>query len=46
VKNTVDLYNLPFELTGPEQALVNSVPAPTEKTWRGSLPAYATPSPV
>ncbi len=46
VKNTVELYNLPFELTGPEQALVNSVAPPTEKTWKGSLPSYATPSPV
>ena len=46
VKNTVELYNLPFELTGPEQALVNSVAPPTEKTWKGSLPAYATTSPV
>ncbi len=46
VKNTVDLYNLPFELTGPEQARVNAAPPPTEKTWRGALPSYATPSPV
>ena len=46
VKNTVELYNLPFEITGPEQAKVNAAPPPTEKTWRGALPSYATPSPV
>ncbi|MEC9140993.1 MAG: amidohydrolase family protein [Chloroflexota bacterium] len=46
VKNVVELYNLPFKLEGPEQALVNSAPPPTEKTWRGSLPGYATYSPV
>ena len=46
VKNTVELYDLPFEITGPEQAKVNAAPPPTEKTWKGALPSYATPSPV
>ncbi|MDE2801368.1 MAG: amidohydrolase family protein [Chloroflexota bacterium] len=38
VKNVVELYNLPFELTGPEQARINYVPTPEVKTWRNSLP--------
>lgn len=38
VKNVVDLYNLPFELEGPEQAAINHVPTPQVKTWRDSLP--------
>ena len=38
VKNVVELYKLPFELTGPEQARINGVPAPEVKTWRNSLP--------
>ena len=38
VKNVVDLYGLPFELTGPEQARINDVPTPEVKTWRNSLP--------
>ena len=38
VKNVVELYHLPFELTGPEQARINYVPTPEVKTWRNSLP--------
>jgi predicted TIM-barrel fold metal-dependent hydrolase len=47
VKNTVELYNLPFELTGPEQARINDVPTPEVKTWRNAMPlpqvSIATP---
>ncbi len=38
VKNVVELYNLPYELTGPEQARINYVPTPEVKTWRNALP--------
>ena len=38
VKNVVNLYKLPFELEGPQQAMVNHVPAPEVKTWRDALP--------
>jgi len=38
VKNVVELYGLPFELTGPDQANVNHLPTPSVKTWRNSLP--------
>jgi predicted TIM-barrel fold metal-dependent hydrolase len=38
VKNVVDLYKLPYEVTGPEQARINYVPTPEVKTWRNSLP--------
>ena len=38
VKNVVDLYKLPFEIEGPEQAAVNHVPTPEVKTWRDALP--------
>lgn len=38
VKNVVDLYNLPFELEGPEQAAINHIPTPEVKTWRNALP--------
>ena len=38
VKNVVDLYHLPFELTGPEQARINHIPTPDVKTWRNALP--------
>jgi predicted TIM-barrel fold metal-dependent hydrolase len=38
VKNVVELYNLPFELAGPEQASANSIPIPTTKTWRNAMP--------
>ena len=38
VKNVVELYNLPFELTGPEQASVNSLATPETKTWRNAMP--------
>ena len=38
VKNVVELYDLPFELTGPDQANVNHLPVPKVKTWRNSLP--------
>jgi predicted TIM-barrel fold metal-dependent hydrolase len=38
VKNVVDLYHLPFELAGPSQARINSLPAPTVKTWRNAMP--------
>ncbi|SVB75417.1 uncharacterized protein METZ01_LOCUS228271, partial [marine metagenome] len=38
VKNVVDLYHLPFELTGPDQARINHIPTPEVKTWRNSLP--------
>ncbi len=38
VKNVVELYDLPFELEGPEQARVNSMPSPTTKTWRNAMP--------
>ena len=38
VKNVVDLYDLPFELEGPEQARVNSLPTPEKKTWRNAMP--------
>ena len=41
VKNVVELYNLPFELEGPSQARVNSLPIPETKTWRNSLPSRA-----
>jgi predicted TIM-barrel fold metal-dependent hydrolase len=47
VANVVKLYNLPFELTGPEQASINAMQAPEVKTWRNSLPltqvSLATP---
>ena len=38
VKNVIDLYNLPFEVGGPEQATVNHLAAPEVKTWRNALP--------
>jgi hypothetical protein len=38
VKNVVELYNLPFELAGPGQARINSLPAPSQKTWRNAMP--------
>ena len=38
VKNVVELYDLPFKLEGPEQARINSVPTPSAKTWRNSMP--------
>lgn len=38
VKNVVELYKLPFEVTGPGQARINDVPTPEVKTWRNSLP--------
>jgi hypothetical protein len=38
VKNVVDLYGLPFELAGPDQARINSRPAPEVKTWRNAMP--------
>ena len=38
VKNVVELYHLPYELTGPEQARINYMPTPEVKTWRNSLP--------
>ncbi len=38
VKNVVELYNLPFELEGPDQARINSVPTPATKTWRNAMP--------
>jgi len=41
VKNAVELYNLPFDLEGPQQARVNSIPTPEEKTWRNALPPKA-----
>ena len=41
VKNVVELYNLPFQLEGPEQAAVNSIPTPTVKTWRNAMPSRA-----
>ena len=41
VKNVVELYNLPFELEGPEQAAVNSIPTPSVKTWRNAMPSRA-----
>ena len=42
VKNVVELYKLPFELEGPEQAKVNYLDFGKEKTWRASLPGYAS----
>ncbi len=45
VKNVVELFKLPFSLEGPEQARVNSVPMPDEKTWRNSLPSLAMAPP-
>ena len=41
VKNVVELYNLPFQLEGPEQAAVNSIPTPSIKTWRNAMPSRA-----
>ena len=41
VKNVVELYDLPFELEGPDQALLNSIPTPEVKTWRNSMPSRA-----
>jgi hypothetical protein len=38
VKNVVELYDLPFEITGPEQASVNSLATPERKTWRNAMP--------
>ena len=38
VGNVVKLYNLPFELGGPEQATINSLAKPEAKTWRNALP--------
>jgi len=47
VKNVIDLYKLPFEVTGPEQARINSLPTPEVKTWRNAMPlpqvSIATP---
>ena len=39
VKNVVDLYKLPFELEGPDQATVNSIATPEVKTWRNAMPS-------
>ena len=41
VKNVVELYDLPFQLEGPEQATVNSIPTPSVKTWRNAMPSRA-----
>jgi len=41
VKNVVELYDLPFQLEGPEQAMVNSIPTPSVKTWRNAMPSRA-----
>ena len=38
VKNVINLYNLPFEITGPEQATINHREVPEVKTWRNALP--------
>jgi predicted TIM-barrel fold metal-dependent hydrolase len=38
VKNVVELYDLPFELAGADQARVNSLAAPAVKTWRNAMP--------
>ncbi|HEU5402936.1 MAG TPA: amidohydrolase family protein [Terriglobales bacterium] len=38
VKNVVDLYDLPFELEGPNQASINAIPTPEVKTWRNAMP--------
>ena len=38
VGNVVKLYNLPFELGGPEQATINSLAKPEAKTWRNAMP--------
>jgi hypothetical protein len=38
VKNVVELYNLPFELEGPDQAALNSIPTPEVKTWLNAMP--------
>ena len=38
VKNVVELYNLPFELEGPDQAALNFIPTPKVKTWQNALP--------
>ena len=38
VKNVVELYDLPFDLDGPEQARINSVAIPSSKTWRNAMP--------
>ena len=38
VKNVIELYNLPFEVTGPEQASINHREIPEVKTWRNALP--------
>ena len=42
VKNVVELYKLPFDLEGPEQARANYLDFGKEKTWGASLPGYAT----
>jgi predicted TIM-barrel fold metal-dependent hydrolase len=42
VKNVVELYDLPFEVTGPEQASVNSLATPERKTWRNAMPLTET----
>jgi hypothetical protein len=38
VKNVVELYHLPFEITGPDQASINAVATPQVKTWRNAMP--------
>ena len=42
VGNVVRLYNLPFELAGPDQASINAVPTPERKTWRNAMPLPET----
>ncbi|MCH7713538.1 MAG: amidohydrolase [Chloroflexi bacterium] len=41
VKNVVELYKLPFQLEGPDQATINSIPTPEVKTWRNAMPSRA-----
>jgi predicted TIM-barrel fold metal-dependent hydrolase len=38
VRNVVQLYDLPFDLEGPDQASINSVPTPATRTWRNAMP--------
>jgi predicted TIM-barrel fold metal-dependent hydrolase len=46
VKNVVELYNLPFELEGPDQAAINSIPTPEVKTWLNAMPSRGMASRV
>ena len=41
VKNVVELYKLPFQLEGPDQATINSIATPEVKTWRNAMPSRA-----